>query len=407
MKILHTADWHLGKRLEKFSRLEEQRIVLEEIITIADDEEVDVILVAGDLFDTFNPTTEAIELLYKSLKKLTNNGARLVVAIAGNHDSPDRIDAPDSLARACGILFAGYPQTFFSKEILDCGISINQSEPGFVELTLPKYDYPLRLIITPYANEYRMKTFLGASNEEEELRNLLGRQWQYLADRYCDTNGVNVLMAHLFVMKKGETPPEEPEDEKPILHIGGAQAIYTDNIPKQMQYVALGHLHRYQEIDKLKMPIVYSSSPLSYSFAEAGQQKYVVIVDLKPNEAATFRQLPLKAGKPLHRKRFEDINAAKEWLQENQDIWIELTIVSDDFMNAEDRRSLLQLHEGIVTIIPELRSISGLENESKSIDLSRSIDELFVQYFAYKNKQQPSEEILRLFKEIKAEQVEE
>lgn len=407
MKILHTADWHLGKRLEKFSRLEEQRIVLEEIIVIADNEDVDVILVAGDLFDSFNPSTEATELLYKSLKKLTKNGERLVVAIAGNHDSPDRIDAPDSLARACGILFAGYPQTTFFKETLDCGISISQSEPGFIEVKLPKYDYPLRLIITPYANEYRMKTFLGASNEEDELRNLLGRQWLNLAERYCDSKGVNILMAHLFMMKKGEVPPEEPEDEKPILHIGGAQAIYTANIPQQIQYVALGHLHRYQEIDKLKMPIVYSSSPLSYSFAEAGQQKYVVIVALKPGEEASFRREPLKTGKPLHKKRFEDINEAKEWLQQNQDSWVELTIVSDDFMNAEDRRSLLQVHEGIVTIIPEVRNISGLASESKSIDLNQPIDELFVQYFAYKNKQQPSEEILKLFKEIKAEQVEE
>lgn len=407
MKILHTADWHLGKRLEKFSRLEEQRIVLDEIITIANDEDVDVVLVAGDLFDAFNPSTEAIELLYKSLKRLTNNGKRLVVAIAGNHDSPDRVDAPDSLARACGILFAGYPQTSFVKEALDCGISINHSEPGFIELMLPQYDYPLRLIVTPYANEYRMKTFLGASNEEDELRNLLERQWLNLAEKYCDNKGVNVLIGHLFVMKKGEVPPEEPEDEKPILHIGGAQAIYSENIPKQMQYVALGHLHRYQEIDKIRMPIVYSSSPLSYSFAEAGQQKYVVIVDLKPNEVAVFKQRPLTTGKPLHKKRFEDINDAKEWLQQNQDTWVELTILSDDFMNAEDRRSLLQMHEGIVTIIPELRNTSGLANDSKSIDLSQSVDELFVQYFVYKNKQQPSEEILKLFKEIKAEQVEE
>jgi len=107
MKILHTSDWHLGKRLENFSRLDEQIAVLDEICTIADKENIDAVLVAGDLFDTFNPPTEAVELFYRSLKKLSKNGSRPVIAIAGNHDSPDRIESPDPLARECGIIFAG------------------------------------------------------------------------------------------------------------------------------------------------------------------------------------------------------------------------------------------------------------------------------------------------------------
>ena len=87
---------------------------MNEICEIADHENADVVLVAGDLFDTFNPPTEAIDLLYKTLKKLTNNGKRPVIAIAGNHDSPDRIEAPDPLARECGIIFSGYPATVVS-----------------------------------------------------------------------------------------------------------------------------------------------------------------------------------------------------------------------------------------------------------------------------------------------------
>ena len=109
MKILHTADWHLGKRLDDRSRLEEQQVVLQEICEIAEREGADAVLVAGDLFDTFNPPTEAVDLLYSTLKRLTADGHRPVIAIAGNHDSPDRIEAPDPLARACGIIFAGYP----------------------------------------------------------------------------------------------------------------------------------------------------------------------------------------------------------------------------------------------------------------------------------------------------------
>ncbi len=112
MRILHTSDWHLGgKRLEDFPRLEEQQAVMHEICEIAEREKVDVVVVSGDLFDTFNPSTEAIELFYKTLKRLTAGGHRPVIAIAGNHDSPDRIEAPDPLARECGIIFAGYPHS--------------------------------------------------------------------------------------------------------------------------------------------------------------------------------------------------------------------------------------------------------------------------------------------------------
>jgi exonuclease SbcD len=105
MKILHTADWLLGKRLEQFFRTEEQHDVLNEICAIADEQNVDAAIIAGDLFDTFNPPIEAMDLFYKTLKKLSNNGKRLVVAIAGNHDSPERIEAPDPLARVWYCIF--------------------------------------------------------------------------------------------------------------------------------------------------------------------------------------------------------------------------------------------------------------------------------------------------------------
>ena len=99
MKILHTADWHLGKRLENISRHEEQVAVLDEICQIADDRNVDAVIIAGDLFDVFSPPNESAELFFKTCKRLSNNGLRAVVAIAGNHDSPERIEAPEVLAR--------------------------------------------------------------------------------------------------------------------------------------------------------------------------------------------------------------------------------------------------------------------------------------------------------------------
>ncbi|WP_207421128.1 metallophosphoesterase family protein [Desertivirga brevis] len=407
MKILHTADWHLGKRLEKFSRLEEQKEVLAEIIDIADAHDVDAVLVAGDLFDSFNPSTEAIELLYKTLKRLTNNGRRAVVAIAGNHDSPDRIEAPDPLARECGIIFAGYPDSHVSMCELESGVGILQSEPGFIELKLPRHDAPLRLLLTPYANEYRLKTFLGLENSEEELRQVLQRRWKELADKYCDDKGVNMLVTHLFMMKKGEEPPEEPEDEKPILHVGGAQAVYSENIPLQIQYAALGHLHGFRIMDNSPCPVVYSSSPLSYSFGEAGHKKYVVLIDAEPGKQVKYEGIKLSKGRPLARKRFTGVDDALQWLSENQEALVELTLVTDNYLTADERKRLTQAHEGIVTIIPEVRNPDMLHSKGTSIDLSQDIEDLFGQFFQHRHGQLPNTELINLFKEIRAEQHEE
>ena len=408
MKILHTSDWHLGKRLDSFSRLNEQKEVMEEICRIADQEKVDAVLVAGDLFDTFNPAAEAVELFYKTLKKLSANGTRAVIAIAGNHDSPDRIEAPDPLARENGILFSGYPHTEISPFALESGVEVIRSEPGFIEVKLPNLEYPLRVLLTPYANEYRLKTFLGIENSEEELRTLLADRWQKLANKYCDNNGVNLLLTHLFFMKKGSAPQEEPEDEKPILHVGGAQAIFPENIPTQIQYTALGHLHRKQEIDSLPCPVVYSSSPLAYSFSEANQDKHVVIVEIEPGLAASYRPVKLNEGKRLLRKKFFDPDEAVTWLHENQNTLVELTLVTDQFLTAEERKQIHNAHDGIVAIIPEINNKELLKTDTdRHIDLSQDIVLLFGQYFKHRHGQGPNDEILQLFKEALAQENEE
>jgi exonuclease SbcD len=403
MKLLHTSDWHLGKRLEDFSRIEEQQAVLQEICEIADREQVDAVLVAGDLFDTINPPTEAVDLFYRTLKRLTNNGKRPVIAIAGNHDSPDRIEAPDPLARECGIIFAGYPNSIVPLFELESGLKVVKSEEGFLELQLPGSDVPLRLLLTPYANEFRLKTYLGHENSEEELRTVLQDKWQELSTKYCDEKGVNVLITHLFVMKKGEELSEEPADEKPILHVGGAQVIYSENIPTQIQYTAIGHLHRMNRIDSAPCPVYYSGSPLSYSFAEANQKKYVLLVDIEPGKDAHVREIELTKGKKLLRKRAEGMEEALQWLSENQDCLAELTMVTDTYLTAQERKRLSSAHNGIVTIIPEVKNAIGLSSGNrKSIDLTKNMEELFVDYFRHSKGQAPNEELMKLFSEILA-----
>ena len=407
MKLLHTSDWHLGKRLEDFSRIEEQQAVLQEICEIAEREQVDAILVAGDLFDTFNPPTEAVDLFYKTLKRLSNNGNRPVIAIAGNHDSPDRIEAPDPLARECGIIFAGYPNSVVPEFELESGLKVLHSEEGFLELQVPGTSIPLRLLLTPYANEFRLKTYLGQENSEEELRTVLQEKWQEQAASYCDTRGVNLLVTHLFVTRKGAELPEEPTDEKPILHVGGAQVIYTENIPQQIQYTAIGHLHRMHKVDSVPCPVYYSGSPLSYSFAEANQRKFVLVVEAEPDKIVNVQEIELTKGRKLLRKRAEGLDEALLWLTENPDCLVELTMVTDTYLTAQERKRLSAAHNGIVILIPEVRNTAEFQSGSKKgIDLTRNMEELFTDYFRHSKGQEPNEEIMKLFTEILAEDFE-
>lgn len=406
MKILHTADWHIGKKLDNFSRLDEQRLVLEEICEIAEREHVDAIVIAGDLFDNFNPSSEATELLYSTLHRLSANGTRAVIAIAGNHDSPERIQVPDALAKVCGILFVGFPNTEVKPFCTQGKVDVIRTAPGFLEINLPNCNFPLRVLHTPYANEQRLKTFLGVEESEEALRIHLQQHWQQLADQYLDDRGFNLLATHLFVMQKGGPMPEEPDDERPILHIGGAQAIYTENFPQQVHYIALGHLHRFHQVDKLPAPSVYSSSPLAYSFSEANQTKYVVLIEAEAGKLVGYKPIELLKGKKLRRKPFHSIDEAIEWLAEHQEDLIELTIISDNYLEASDKKRLMEAHSGIIQIIPQIKK-SEVADTSSEVNLSLSIEKLFQEYFKSKNKgQEPSEGLMEIFREVLGQEVE-
>ncbi len=398
MKILHTADWHLGKRLDRFSRLEEQILVMEEIIGIADEENADLILVAGDLFDAFNPGVEAVELFYKTLKRLSKNGQRPVIAISGNHDSPNLINAPDPLARECGIILIGHPKTViqpFGTEYF----SILNSREGFIEMKINTIDFPVRILHTPYANEIRLKEYFG-ENKEEEINKVLAHTWNELAEQFCDDAGVNLLTAHLYMNKKGNEILEEPEGEKPI-KIGNADLIFSDSIPEEIQYTALGHLHGFQNIGTREKPVVYSSSPLCYSFSEAGQIKYVSIINAEPGKSVTYEKKALKSGRALVRKTFTSTEDTIKWLKENPDTFIELTLESETFLTADERRLIYQSHNGIVYLIPKIKNRELIEPENHEINLNQNIEALFKDYFKSKNGgQEVNEELMNLFNEI-------
>ncbi|MFN3998254.1 exonuclease SbcCD subunit D [Algoriphagus sp.] len=403
MKILHTADWHLGKRLQEYSRIEEQKLVLDEICQIADQQDVDLVLLAGDIFDTFNPTHEAVELLYKTLRRLSKNGTRPIVAISGNHDSTQFVEAPDPLARELGIFFYSRYDTIIPIGKLDSGVEITRSESGFLELKLPQFNFPIRLILAPYANEVSLRTHLGEEDREAEFRNLLAKNWQNMGDRYCDKFGVNLFMGHFFFIKEGTPIPigAEPESERPILHVGGTQALFTDHLPAQIQYAALGHLHRYHAVAHLKIPVVYSSSPLAYSFSEADQEKKVVIIEAEPAKPVNYQPIGLTQGRPLCRVKFDELAKALQWLEENPYCFVEMTYETEHSIDAPTRKAILKAHDGIVNLIPQIKKPLDQLNYSLQVeDLGKDMVTLFQLFYKSEKGQEPNEELLGIFKEV-------
>ncbi|GAB2480428.1 exonuclease subunit SbcD [Algoriphagus taiwanensis] len=401
LKILHTADWHLGKRLQEYSRLEEQKLVLDEICQIADREKVDLVLLAGDIFDSFNPAHEAVELLYKTLRRLSKNGTRPIIAISGNHDSTQFVEAPDPLARELGIFFYSRYDSVIPCGKMDSGVEILNSESGFVELKLPQVEFPVRVILAPFANEVSLRTYLGEENREEEFRKLLASKWQDLADRYCDEKGLNLFVGHFFFMKEGEKAEAEPESERPILHVGGTQALFTQNIPSQIQYAALGHLHRYHAVGHDSIPVVYSSSPLAYSFSEADQEKKVVIIEAEAGKPVSYQPIGLKQGRPLYKVKFDNLADTLAWLESNPYCFVEITFIADESIDATTRKAIMKAHDGIVSLIPQLKNAGVQESFALHVDdLGKDMETLFRLYYQSEKGQEPNAQLLGLFKEI-------
>lgn len=396
MKFLHTADLHLGKKLYSFDRIQEQQQVLQEINEIANEQQVDAILIAGDLFDVINPSNEATELFYKELKNLTNNGSRPVFAIAGNHDSPEKIDAPNPLAKECGIILVGDPHTQPSTFNFPNGLKCTQTAPGFGEYWLPNYNYPLRILFTPFSNETRLKAYFK-NNEISDLQEYLQQSWKATAQQFCDKKGVNIQIAHLFVWPTNQEAPEEPEGEKPV-KIGNASIIPTTLFPSEIQYVALGHLHKSNTFHVNKTTIAYSGSPLSYSFSEAGQTKKVHIVRVDPNEEAAVQEITLQSGWPVLRATFNTVAEAVEWLNQNENALVELTLKTDSFLSSDETKQLYATKAKLLNLIPLPQKTN--ETTIQEIDLNQSVQQLFEQYFVKVNGQAPSEELKELFNEV-------
>lgn len=226
------------------------------------------------------------------------------------------------------------------------------------------------------------------------------QKWKENVDAHADEEGVNILMAHLFLVKKGKVL-EETESEKPIISVGGAHNLYTKNLPSsKIQYVALGHLHKYQNVITKPYPVVYSGSPLAYSLSEAGQKKYVVIVELEPAKKAKLQKRAIHSGHEIRRETFQSVDEAVLFLQRHPEVYVELKIISETYLSGESLQRLYGSHQKIVAIIPEL--LQEEKEVIEEVNIQKDIKELFKDYYKFKKGNSPSDELLVLFNEILA-----
>lgn len=381
MRLLHTADWHLGRTLEGRSRIEEQEQFLQELCEIVAEEEVDVVLMAGDVFDTVNPPAAAEQLFYEYMAKMTNDKQCQVVIIAGNHDNPDRLSASGPIASMHGITIIGYPTI----------------KP--VELAIEKTGERLKVAGLPYPSESRLKELLTDSFEEEMLRDAYDVRIEKLFDELCDgfdSTSVNVAMSHIYVAGGRETDSERP------IQVGGAYTVTANALPSNVQYVALGHLHRPQTIKKAEGIARYSGSPLSYSFSESGQTKSVTLVEVKPNSEAVTKEIYLSCGKPLVKWKAEQgLEQVYRWLEEKKDerAWIDLEVHLKDTLSMEQIHKLRNAHDGFIHIRPVFEEMEVKQDEHRMADLP--IDELFTRFYERQtNGGVPDEETVKLFMDL-------
>ncbi len=305
MRILHTADWHVGRRLGRHDRIAEMREALDEVARIADEERVDLVLVAGDVFDRAAPPVESLSLGLSALLRLARG--RPVVVVAGNHDAPELFDALAPLLRDRGVHVIGRIKA------PDAGALLGPEDLGV----------PAVVAGFPFLREGRVIDFMA---ETGRWYGAYAQKIAAITDAYnaalvqrAGTDLVPILVAH-FMVNGVRVSRSERE-----LHIGDAYTATAQAIPAGPQYVALGHIHAPQPVPGAPVPAAYAGSLLALDFGEAGEDKRVVVVDVEPGRLATLRSIPIHAGRPLEQVRgtWDEIAARADELA---DRYLDLTV---------------------------------------------------------------------------------
>lgn len=299
MRFLHLSDLHLGKRVNEFSMLEDQAYILKEILNIIDEQKVEAVLIAGDVYDKVIPSAEAVRLLDDFLTRIAARELP-VFLISGNHDSAERVAFGSRLMSSRQI----YLSPVFESDVEPITISDRYGEIyiymlPFVKPSLVKRVYPEEEIIT-------YQDAVNAAVQHMQI----------------DTDKRNILLAHQFVTGAARCDSEE-------LSVGGLDDVDA-SIFDGFDYVALGHLHGPQKIGK--ETVRYSGTPLKYSFSEANQKKSVVIVDVEEKGKINIQQIPFLPKHDMQEIRgtYMEVTALDFYKDMKTDDYLHITLTDEE-----------------------------------------------------------------------------
>lgn len=380
MKILHTSDWHLGKRLGRYDRSEEFAAVLAEVARIADEHAVDLVLVSGDVWDRPIPAMDALTTGLGALLGLAE--ARPVVAVAGNHDSPELFEALAPLLRPRDVFLVGDV-----KRPTEGGL-IGPAELGA----------PAVVAAFPFLREGRVVDFMQESGTwyrayADKVAAITAAYNEALLAR-TDADAVPLLMAHFLV--SGVRLDHAGRRGERELHMGDAYTATPQAIPAGPQYVAMGHIHAPQRVPGSPVPAEYAGSLLALDFGEAGETKRVVIVDAAPGRLATIESVPLVSGRPLVRATgtWDEIEARAPELAGS---FLDLTVTTSgtDTTLAERARA----------VFPYLVKVRALRpaDDGERPRLAkghRSLDELYGDYYRREHGEDAPEDLRALLRDV-------
>ena len=381
MRILHTADWHVGTRLGRYDRMDDYVAVLDELAAIADREAVDLVIVAGDLFDRPAPPIDALRLVLETLERLASE-ARPVVAIAGNHDSPELFEVLAPLMRPRHVYLVG---------------AIRPPDDGGV-LDLETGGGRALVACFPFLRQGRVVDFLA---DTDAWHGAYADKVAALCDRYSArlrqhrSRAVKLLTAHFMVHGALLGGEGAPRGER-ALHVGEAYSAAERALPDGLHYVAMGHVHNPQPVPGAPAAGEYAGSLLELDFGEAGEPKRVVLIDAEPDRPATLRSIAVTGGRKLRRAR----SSWEKLLADGslRDSFLDLTVLTDGPDPGLADRARQEFPLLVKVRLDYERSV-----EEGPLRAGQPWDELYSDYYRRRHGIDPPAELLAAFREVYSE----
>lgn len=391
MKILHTSDWHLGQRLYDHERYEEHERFLTWLINIIKQENIDLLIIAGDIFDVGNPPHQAQELYYNfMLDIMRNTNCRNLVIIGGNHDSPGNLNVSKDILRFLQIYVVGGATKNIEDEVIEVR-NVQGKDKTTLQAVVAAVPF-LRDADVRYSmsnesiEEKEARIRQGIQNHYEELRDII-------IERKYDIDNIPILATgHLFAQGATFSEPINTQDEEAHtskaekdIYIGNLGKVGADAFPKEFDYVALGHIHRQQKVGQNPF-IRYAGSPIPLSFSEYNNKHSVIVIDIENGKIAeeNIKIIPIEVSRKLLRIK-GNLEEVKEKLKTYKvekkyplGIWVEITVEVDKRNPQLETiiRDFAEEHNPDLTILG-IRTQYDIENKSlQEILKTKTLDQL-------------------------------